>query len=44
LVTLSYGYLLSAFIELIAFRVRHRGTETAHPAQSVIEHQQSPNP
>jgi CDP-diacylglycerol---serine O-phosphatidyltransferase len=41
LVTLSYGYMLSAFIELVTQRVRHRNEP--HPAQAaagpnVIEH------
>ncbi|MCM3878858.1 MAG: CDP-diacylglycerol--serine O-phosphatidyltransferase [Vicinamibacterales bacterium] len=40
LVTLSYGYLLSAFIEMAAARIRHRG-EQKHPASTspnVVEH------
>ena len=32
LVTLSYGYLLSAFIEMIVWRVRHRGEHESSPA------------
>jgi CDP-diacylglycerol--serine O-phosphatidyltransferase len=30
LVALSYGYMLSAFIEMIALRVRHPKVEPAH--------------
>ena len=35
LVTLSYGYLLSAFIELIALKIRHR--HEPHPERIAIE-------
>jgi CDP-diacylglycerol--serine O-phosphatidyltransferase len=39
LVTLSYGYLLSAFVGMIVFRIRHHGQEPAHaPAPNVFEH------
>ena len=39
LVTLSYGYLLSAFVEMIVFRTRHREPEPAQlPAANVVEH------
>jgi CDP-diacylglycerol--serine O-phosphatidyltransferase len=31
LVTLSYGYMLSAFVEMIALRVRHPKAEAVHP-------------
>jgi CDP-diacylglycerol---serine O-phosphatidyltransferase len=34
LVTVAYGYLLSAFVEMIVMRVRHRGPEPAHIAAS----------
>jgi hypothetical protein len=41
LVTLSYGYMLSAFIELVTLRIRHRNEPLpAQPpaAPNVIEH------
>ena len=32
LVTLSYGYMLSAFVEMLIARWQHGKTETVHPA------------
>jgi CDP-diacylglycerol---serine O-phosphatidyltransferase len=32
LVTLSYAYLLSAFVEMIVNRIRHRGHEPVQPS------------